>query len=719
MADGRSSEIIGDVNSEPAEADVDYFDKNCHQELLSDAITNSVLDNTLNDESNTVTIDVSNPIQLAQNSVIVVNGQKCLLQQQQDTGHLFAYPIKEPAKPKKKRGRPKKVQPINQDSGFEKPAQPNEVPQSESIEKGLVETSNEAGEMVKRSTRKRNMSKVLSEYETELVPSECGSDDELVAAEQLHQKKRIRPFGKKRNPTAQHTPPLFNLLPYLKPVKRERGRPKRYGIRKPSDTQALLIPTPGGQTVMMHIPIINVSADKNVAGTTGTSRNNLQQSENPPLLPQLAPTTADLSTIVNPASNTPHLSVSQNPGDATNAASPVTATVIAIPQNSALLARRDLPIKIGLKASENDLGKFKCPKCCFQAYYQQQYQDHIRQHTSDVHRCKCCSYVSLEEKELVQHYKDTHPKCICLVCNHMADQAYIIRRHMYRHSGSGAGATCDTCGKTYKNHYIMRMHIRMVHTPPDVIFECSICSKKFRRKAHLKRHLRTHDPDRPFKCLHCDYKGCERADITKHQLIHEEPQHTCEVCGKTFRHLRNKELHVKRHKGQRDYKCGVCEYFGYTFTDIRKHIERKHTGANTIICEKCGQAFICEQSLEEHRNSRQCEILMLEQVLQEAESVCETTLQTENEFVHNAGDIAHEEASEVTTETPQVNAVCHKVLDDSDNPRVDGSQMLGEIIIEADNADIDFTVQSASATDVLDANDALDPNTAFLSQDVY
>ena len=46
-----------------------------------------------------------------------------------------------------------------------------------------------------------------------------------------------------------------------------------------------------------------------------------------------------------------------------------------------------------------------------------------------------------------------------------------------------------------------------------------------------------------------------------------------------------------RHKGQRDYKCGVCDFFGYTFTDIRKHIERKHSDVKTLVCDKCGQTF--------------------------------------------------------------------------------------------------------------------------------
>ena len=42
------------------------------------------------------------------------------------------------------------------------------------------------------------------------------------------------------------------------------------------------------------------------------------------------------------------------------------------------------------------------------------------------------------------------------------------------------------------------------------------------------------------------YRGCEKSDISKHLLIHEEPKHVCEVCGKAFRHIKNKDLHLKR-----------------------------------------------------------------------------------------------------------------------------------------------------------------------------
>lgn len=46
----------------------------------------------------------------------------------------------------------------------------------------------------------------------------------------------------------------------------------------------------------------------------------------------------------------------------------------------------------------------------------------------------------------------------------------------------------------------------MVHEAPEEHFACSTCDRKFTRKAHLKRHERTHAAVKRYKCNHCDYR---------------------------------------------------------------------------------------------------------------------------------------------------------------------------------------------------------------------
>ncbi|XP_069101398.1 uncharacterized protein [Argopecten irradians] len=574
-------------------------------------------------------LDLSKPIAVTDSTEVMINGKKCILMANPTTGELCAYPVLPPPG-KKRRGRPRKEHrtetQLDSSRSALAPIQaaPAQDKDQNSAAEGLLELGNTDPDGVRRSGRVRKQASSLNDYEVLELSSDSGGEGEE------NETKRRKIDDKNYVP----------LTPYLVPntgVKRGRGRPRRYPPPGQTNTNtqipAVIIPGANGQTIMMA-PIQGLSnlqafqeqvkALPNLVARpedTADEENGSQEvtlNESDLSLDTEESTLADVAASAEAASvnlATPTSEASSKTGGAETSDQ---QTIIQIPENmlSMFLPKKD-PVKIGLKASESDLEKMKCSKCDFQAYYLQQYQTHIASHTDDVHKCKCCNYVTFDMNDLLSHFKENHPRCICTECDFMAEHAYIIKRHMMRHSANGC--TCDLCGRVYKDHYILKMHIKMVHMPAEVLFECTVCSKKFTRKAHLKRHLRIHEPEKPFKCPHCDYRGCERSDISKHLLIHEEPKHVCEVCNKAFRHMKNKELHLKRHNGQRDYKCGVCDFYGYTFTDIRKHIERKHADIKTLVCDKCGSAFKSESFLREHQK-QQCEVFMIEQALAIANS---------------------------------------------------------------------------------------------------
>ena len=51
------------------------------------------------------------------------------------------------------------------------------------------------------------------------------------------------------------------------------------------------------------------------------------------------------------------------------------------------------------------------------------------------------------------------------------------------------------------------------HTKVEVA--CDFCENTFNRKEHLTGHMRRHSGERPYKCTH---KGCDCASITKSDL---------------------------------------------------------------------------------------------------------------------------------------------------------------------------------------------------------
>ncbi|GFV56339.1 zinc finger and SCAN domain-containing protein 10 [Trichonephila clavipes] len=93
-----------------------------------------------------VMIDVSKPIQLSQNSLIMVNGQKCVLQHDPQTGQVIAYPVKEQEKPRRKRGRPRKasIDMTLKDTSISSEPSPTEVENvTDEGKEGLLEIVND------------------------------------------------------------------------------------------------------------------------------------------------------------------------------------------------------------------------------------------------------------------------------------------------------------------------------------------------------------------------------------------------------------------------------------------------------------------------------------------------------------------------------------------------------------------------------------------------
>lgn len=633
--------------------------------------------------------DLSKPIEVTDHMEVVVNGKKCLLKVNPDTGQLCAYPLISAGK---KRGRPKKSEvqakiAVNEESNLleetENKAEVKSVlepDQTSSAAQGLLELSNTGPDGVRRSGRNRGKPKTLEEYEV----FELSSDDDAAADDGDDE---VLPSGavrkKKSQTNRDYIPP--STIPTPGAVRRGRGRPRRYP--RPDDAPvtnqipAVIIPSGDGQTIMMaplqgltnleafqeqvkNMPLfqqpgseddglqyLNISGlidstdsssvsinlggdaslgvvgddDQSVLNTDTLNNNGEDNTED---IADIEPkVSVDVDGVLKEGKedSLKQSAIKASDNNKEKSSGEGQPTIIQIPENLLpMFTQKKDPVKIGLKASDAHLEKLKCPSCDFQAYYEQQYQDHILTH-DEVMKCKCCKFASFKKEVLVEHFRKNHPRCICSYCDHMAEHAYIIKRHIMRHTQDGC--KCDVCGKVYKDQYVLKMHVKMVHMPAEVLFECNVCSKKFTRKAHLKRHLRIHDPEKPFKCPQCQYRGCEKSDIVKHLLVHEDPKHQCGICNKTFRHIKNKELHMKRHNGQRDYKCGVCDFYGYTFTDIRKHIERKHTDCNTFICDKCGSPFRSEQLLKEHK-AQICDVFMIEQALAIATSDGGTTQAT-------------------------------------------------------------------------------------------
>ncbi|WWC70257.1 uncharacterized protein I206_104207 [Kwoniella pini CBS 10737] len=94
------------------------------------------------------------------------------------------------------------------------------------------------------------------------------------------------------------------------------------------------------------------------------------------------------------------------------------------------------------------------------------------------------------------------------------------------------------------------------------VFRCPVpgCGSTFTRHFNLKGHLRSHNDERPYKCL---YDGCPKAvvgfarqhDCKRHMLLHEGLRpFECEGCGKKFARL---DALTRHHKSEQGQECAI------------------------------------------------------------------------------------------------------------------------------------------------------------------
>ncbi|XP_046393921.1 zinc finger protein 271-like [Ischnura elegans] len=76
--------------------------------------------------------------------------------------------------------------------------------------------------------------------------------------------------------------------------------------------------------------------------------------------------------------------------------------------------------------------------------------------------------------------------------------------------------TCPKCGNKYKDAIVLKTHIRTVHCDLRP-FKCKFdCSLSFKTKGSLMRHMRRHTGERPFKCKQCNRSFRESGALTRH-----------------------------------------------------------------------------------------------------------------------------------------------------------------------------------------------------------
>ncbi|XP_052853775.1 zinc finger protein 184-like [Drosophila gunungcola] len=103
-----------------------------------------------------------------------------------------------------------------------------------------------------------------------------------------------------------------------------------------------------------------------------------------------------------------------------------------------------------------------------------------------------------------------------------------------------------------------------------------------------------------------NYAARKKWAAVQRALAKEQRPYFCDQCGKTFSEQGNFNLHLKRHKGVREFQCKECDRKFFSQHLLSLHVRIKHRGEKPYKCKYCGQRFHnCLRRLDHERNHKE------------------------------------------------------------------------------------------------------------------
>jgi len=171
----------------------------------------------------------------------------------------------------------------------------------------------------------------------------------------------------------------------------------------------------------------------------------------------------------------------------------------------------------------------------------------------------------------------------CHICSKILSTKSSLNVHISDHNKK---IKCKFCGKLFGNKSNLKIHIRDYHENPKS-FICEMCDQKFTRAAHLKSHMKTHDPNRPkdLKCSQCDYATDNKQSFKAHLKFHERKNaeiaaiknpHKCPQCPAITKSQKKLDHHMYSVHRKFLVECDICGKQMKSKSKILRHLRGVH-----------------------------------------------------------------------------------------------------------------------------------------------
>lgn len=232
--------------------------------------------------------------------------------------------------------------------------------------------------------------------------------------------------------------------------------------------------------------------------------------------------------------------------------------------------------------------------------------------TRGPHQCSYCPRVFCKKMRLKNHLHahKTNSLLLCTRCG----QYFGLRKLNFHQKNcvepefqTGLSSSKTDLSKSTSE---ISQSIRKVATQSSATkmlrLKCPQCTRRFRYRSLLLRHLVSHTGLQPYACVHCGHRYRSKTMCLQHEALcdkegeanvesdgaqrfnksqRDEEEYKCKFCTKTFLKPRNLRRHILTHNEVKPYRCKACDSCFSRYDHLKVHQNRcKGRKARLEVC---------------------------------------------------------------------------------------------------------------------------------------